>query len=128
VTLDARITDETPSHGNDPRTYGNFWRAWAMARSRWQTLKASWPSWSYGASTASGSAGITQPSLIERFGRNETVLNVSAELTSCPKQRRLDVRDLCQARWSDTMLVALYGEEPARQLVKWRETSKRRFR
>jgi hypothetical protein len=63
--------------------------------------------------------------LIERFGRNESVLNVSAELAAaCPKQRRFDVRDLCQARWSDDMLVALYGEERARELVRWRETRK----
>jgi hypothetical protein len=67
--------------------------------------------------------------LIERFGRNESVLNVRTELTTgCPKQQRFDIHDLCKARWSDDMLVALYGEDRARELIDWREGSKRRMR
>jgi hypothetical protein len=63
--------------------------------------------------------------LIKRFGRKESVLNVRTGLTTgCPKQRHFDVHDLCQAQWSDDMLVALYGEERARELVRWRETRK----
>ncbi len=63
--------------------------------------------------------------LIERFGRKESILNVRSELAAgCPKIQGFDVHDLCQARWFDDMLVALYEEERARVLVQWRETRK----
>jgi hypothetical protein len=68
-------------------------------------------------------------SLIERFGRNESVLNIGAELaTGCPKRKHFDVHDLCRARWSDDVLVARYGPQRARELAEWSKRSKARMR